>query len=270
MGWFFALAGGLCWGSFLNVAIYRLERGESLVWPRSRCPRCKKLIVWYDNLPVLSFLLLGGRCRRCRAPISRRYPAVELMTGLVTAGLWTRWSGEPAWFAASVLASGSLIVLAFIDLDTFYIPDACSLGLVPLGLAAAWVNPHLQGGLLARLGGSLAGAAAGFGVSYATALAGEWWFGKEALGGGDVKLLAGVGALLTWGGAISTLLIGCFFGAVYGGALLLRGRLKRQDPIPFGPFLSLGALINLFVLITPLDFALWMDALIDRLARLVT
>ncbi len=260
-----AFLAGMCWGSFLNVAVYRLQRDESLVRPRSRCPRCRKTIAWYDNIPVVSFLLLRGRCRNCRSTISWRYPLVELTTGALTAGLYARWGDNPAWLAAAVLAAGALLVLALIDIDTFYIPDVCSVGLVGLGLAAAFVNPHMGGGPLRRVAEALLGAGVGFGFAYSTALAGEWWFGKEALGGGDVKLLAGVGALLTWQGAVSTMLFGCFAGALYGGSLLLRGRIRRRDPIPFGPFLSLGALVNLFVLVTPLDLALSMDRFVGRL-----
>lgn len=247
IGFFFLL--GLIIGSFLNVCIHRMPRDESLLRPPSHCPRCKKPVAPYDNVPVLSFLWLGGRCRHCRKPISPRYPAVELLTGLVFAGLCWRWQGQPGWALAASAASAALLAIAFIDWDTFLIPDVLSLGLVAAGLLASPLNPILGDGLLARAGFSLGGAAVGFGLCYGVAVFGEWVFKKEAMGGGDVKLLAGVGAWSGALGAIDCLVVASLLGSLYGGALLLRRRLKRQDPIPFGPFLSAAAVFNFFYLL---------------------
>ncbi|MBI4249952.1 MAG: prepilin peptidase [Elusimicrobia bacterium] len=248
---------GLCAGSFLNVVIHRLPLEISVVRPGSRCPRCQAPIAFYDNIPILSYILLGARCRRCREPISLRYPLVELLTGGLFAGLAYRWDGLWLWIAAVLLAASALIALSFIDLDTFTIPDALSLGLAGLGLLSSAINPYFSGPWSARLLQCLAGALTGFLLTWATAVLGEKIFKKEALGGGDIKLLTGIGALTGWTGAITTLTTACLFGSIYGVVLMSRRRLKRYDPVPFGPFLSLGALINLFYLIPLQLFALF-------------
>lgn len=247
---------GSLYGSFLNVVIHRLPREESLVRPRSRCPRCKAMIAWYDNVPILSWLILGGRCRRCAKPISARYPLVEAATGLLAAGLERRWTDFPFWIAAAALACGALLAIALIDWDTFLIPDELSLGLVVAGLAFAPINPRLSGGpWWQTVLWSLFGAACGFAMGWAMAETGELLLKKEALGGGDVKLLAGVGAWAGATGAFDCLMIGSLIGSVYGVRLLLAGKAKRSDPIPFGPFLAIGAAFGFFVLL-PLGWPL--------------
>ncbi|MBI5200540.1 MAG: prepilin peptidase, partial [Elusimicrobia bacterium] len=243
------LAFGLVVGSFLNVCIPRMQRDESLIHPRSRCPRCKKPIAAYDNVPVLSWILLGGKCRHCGKAISARYPAVELLTGLIFAGLAWRWPEAPAFAASAAAASAALLVVAFIDWDTFLIPDVLSYGLSVTGILASPLNPLLGEGPLARLGLSGLGAIAGFLICWGVAAFGEWVFVKEAMGGGDVKLLAGVGAWSGALGAFDCLIVASLLGSLYGGWLLLRRRLKRQEPIPFGPFLSAAAIVNFFYLL---------------------
>lgn len=249
-GWEAAAAAwaGACLGSFLNVVAYRLPRGESLVRPGSRCPRCRKPIAWRDNVPVLGWLMLAGRCRRCRGAISPRYPLVEAVMGLLAAALWWRWRAEPLWAASAALACGVLLAVALIDWDTFLIPDELSLGLLGAGWLAAPLNPYLRTGQewWGAWGWGLAGAAAGFLMCWTTAVAGERLFKREAMGGGDLKLLAAIGAWTGVLGAFDALLIASFVGAVYGTALIARGRLKRYDPIPFGPFLSAGAVFTFF------------------------
>ncbi len=241
---------GSVYGSFLNVVIHRLPREESLVRPRSRCPRCKTPIAWYDNVPILSWLILGGRCRRCRKPISPRYPLVEAATGLLAAALQRRWADAPGWTAAAALACGALLALALIDWETFLIPDELSLGLVVAGLLAAPLNPYFAGSRWwASILWSLFGAGFGFAMGWAIAELGEFMLKKEALGGGDVKLLAGVGAWAGGVGAFDCLMIGSLLGSIYGLRLLLAGKAKRSDPIPFGPFLAAGALFNFFRLL---------------------
>lgn len=241
-------------GSFANVLIHRLPREQSVVRPRSRCPRCKAAIAAYDNIPVLSWLWLRGRCRRCAKPIPWRYPAVELVVALLGVALWRRWAEHPLWAFACIVAAALLVAVAAIDWETFLIPDELSLGLLALGLAIAPLNPILnaQGPWRALLG-SMVGGAIGFALCYAVAELGERIFKKEAMGGGDIKLLAAVGAWTGGVGAFDCLMIGSFLGSAYGLWVLARGRLKRADPIPFGPFLSAGALFNLFVLL-PLGF----------------
>jgi leader peptidase (prepilin peptidase)/N-methyltransferase len=233
--------------------IYRLPREESVVSPRSRCPRCGKPISWNDNLPLLSWVLLRGRGRCCRKPISARYPLVEAVTALLAAGLWARWPATPVFAGAAALAAGALLAAALIDWDTFLIPDELSIGLVLAGLLVAPFNPYLRVDVFdawwLALWWSVRGAAFGFGLGWAVAAGGEAIFGKEAFGGGDVKLMAGIGAWTGVTGVFDALMIGSTLGSIYGLWLLRSGRAKRSDPIPFGPFLAAGAAFNLFKLL---------------------
>lgn len=245
---------GACIGSFLNVVAYRLPKEQSIVRPRSRCPSCGRAILWHDNIPVLGWLWLRGRCRFCRKSISPRYPLVEAAMGALAALLWRRWPARPAWAVLTAAAAAFLLAIALIDWDTFIIPDELSLGLLALGLACAPLNPALAATpfwwswlYAAR------GAVAGFAICLAIAVLGEKLFGKEAMGGGDVKLLAAVGAWSGVLGAFDCLLVASLLGSLYGGGLVLRGRLKRSDPIPFGPFLAAAAVLNFFLLL-PLGF----------------
>lgn len=241
---------GLIFGSFLNVCIYRIPRDKSLVWPPSGCPHCNARIKWYDNIPVLSFIILLGKCRHCKKPISWQYPVVELITGLLTVACVARFGITP-WSFVVITAVYALVALSVIDFELMIIPDRFSLGLIVLGLATAWLNPNFSGVWWQKELASLLGAATGlFGV-LAIALLGTWLFKKEAMGGGDVKLMGGVGALIGWEGVITTVVMASFFGLVYALFLMIFKGKKRSDAIPFGPFLSLGALINLFYLITP-------------------
>lgn len=232
-------------GSFLNVCIWRIPQKKSIIKPGSHCPYCKTPIKWYDNIPVLSFIILGAACRQCKKPISARYPVIETITGLLT-GLFAYKFGFSVWFAISITAVYALIVLSIIDLHTFTIPDELSLGLVVLGIAASFLNPNFSGVFFAKIAQSLLGALCGFFIIYLVAVIGEFLFKKEAMGGGDIKLLAGIGAFVGWYGVITTLIIGSFLGAIYGIYMLTAKKLERKEPIPFGPFLAFGAVINLY------------------------
>ena len=241
---------GLLFGSFLNVCIYRIPREKSIVWPPSSCPGCNARIKWYDNIPVLSYLWLRGKCRSCKQPISLQYPVVELLTGALTVLVVWRF-GLSVWTFASVAAVYALIILSVIDLELMIIPDRFSLGLIVWGLAFAWANPNFSGVWWQKELSALLGAGVGlFGV-LAIALIGTWMFKKEAMGGGDVKLMGGVGALIGWEGVITTVVFASLFGLVYALFLMIFKGKKGGDAIPFGPFLSLGALVNLLWLITP-------------------
>lgn len=246
----FAFIFGLLFGSFLNVCIYRIPREKSIVWPPSFCPHCNAPIKWYDNIPVLSYLVLLGKCRHCKKPISIQYPIVELLTAALT-WLCVWQFGLSLWTFVMIAAVYALIVLSVIDLELMIIPDRFSLGLIVWGLLFAWANPNFSGVWWQKELASLLGASVGlFGV-LAIALIGTWMFKKEAMGGGDVKLMGGVGALIGWQGVITTVVFASFFGLVYALFLMLFKGKKGGDAIPFGPFLSMGALINLFYLITP-------------------
>ncbi|MDD4004349.1 MAG: prepilin peptidase [Elusimicrobiaceae bacterium] len=249
---------GLVIGSFLNVCIYRMPLEDKSVVnpPHSACPKCGSPIRWYDNVPLLSFALLGGKCRNCRQAISWRYPAIELLTGVLTVCFVSKNIPLWWWTAGVLIAVYMLLVLSIIDLDLLIIPDELSLGMIGVGLAFAAVNPNFSGGFWHRIMESAIGGAAGFGLFMFIAVAGEWIFKKEAMGGGDIKLMAGAGTLIGAQGVVSSLMLGSAAGSVYGIALLLRKKAARGDPIPFGPFLSIGILINLYQLI-PLSAYLW-------------
>lgn len=213
-------------GSFLNVVIARVPAGLSVVHPRSRCPRCLSPIAWYDNLPVVSWLLLRARCRGCALPISARYPLVELLVAGAAALAVTR-HGPGAAAAAELGFAALLVALAFIDLDTWLLPHALTLPLLALGLAGSALGltdaPSLASAAL--------GAGVGFGGFAALALVAERLLGKEALGWGDVYLLGGLGAWLGVGALLPVVLLASLQGSLVGLALILLG---RAQPGPTG------------------------------------
>jgi leader peptidase (prepilin peptidase)/N-methyltransferase len=236
---FAALLFGSIVGSFLNVCIYRLPREESIVFPGSRCPACRIAIRPWDNIPILSFLLLHGRCRACGHPIAWRYPLVEGLTALLFAATVSRFGVTP--LAATLLVFvAALTVITFIDLDHQIIPNIITLPGIPLGILAGLVLGEPL--LLDRIIGALAGA----GFLYLVLFYGSAFYGQDAMGEGDLNLIAMVGAFLGWRGVIVTILVGCLSGSAIGLALIGLGRLRRREHIPFGPFLALGAIVALF------------------------
>jgi leader peptidase (prepilin peptidase)/N-methyltransferase len=266
---------GLLIGSFLNVCIFRLPRNcMSIVKPRSRCPKCLSLIAWYDNFPVLSWLLLGRKCRSCRAPISARYAAVEALTGvlfLIAALRLLPPGGHPDWqtgvlFAVHAAFLSALIVCTFIDYDFQILPNEITVWGLALAVAASAAFPFVHagtlvldyssGGMLTRaVGGSLAyhvsglvssvfGAFIGGGTIYVVGVLGQLIFRKEAMGFGDVKYVAMFGALLGWRDVLLSFVLACLLGSVFGlGRFVV---VRRMGYVPFGPFLSAGALGMLF------------------------
>jgi leader peptidase (prepilin peptidase)/N-methyltransferase len=245
---------GLMLGSFLNVCIARLPKDESIIWPASRCPKCLVPIKFYDNIPLLSFLVLGGRCRACREPISLKYPLVELFTALATAAFAAKWHGSPAWLAAALLSVYVLIVISVVDFETMMISDAFSLALFVLGLGGSFFNPYFSGNGFARVGASLTGAVSGAGFIWLLAVLGKKIYKKDAVGDGDIFLMGAIGSLCGWQGVISGVVMASFFGSVYGLGLILLKRADRMSHMPFGPFLAAGALINLYSLVRPEAF----------------
>ena len=190
---------GLVFGSFVNVCIYRLPVGKSVVRPRSACPACGTPIRWYQNIPVLSWMFLGGKCGACGARISVRYPIIELLCGLVVLGLWVGLGPSIAFAVAAPFAL-AMIVLFFTDWDHQLLPDAITLTGLCVGLAIAWFNPFLAGEGWARVWSSLAGAAVGSGSLWGVGALYGRWRGVEAMGLGDVKMMAMVGAFSgVWG-----------------------------------------------------------------------
>ncbi|OIO02443.1 MAG: prepilin peptidase [Elusimicrobia bacterium CG_4_10_14_0_2_um_filter_56_8] len=249
-----AFALGLLFGSFLNVCIARLPNDESIVFPASRCPKCKAAIKFYDNIPVLSYVFLRARCRSCGEKISFKYPFVELLTGLVTALLVFKWQGSPVWLAVTLLSAYVLIVVSVIDFETMLISDAFSLALFVLGISGSFFNPYFEGGWGERLASSAFGAAAGGGFIWGLAMLGKKIYKKDAVGEGDIFLMGGIGALCGWQGVLTAVVMASFFGSLYGVSLLLLKKADRMSHMPFGPFLALGAVINLYSLVRPEDF----------------
>ncbi len=241
-------------GSFLNVCIYRIPREMSINRPRrSFCPKCMRPIAWHDNIPVLSWLLLRGRCRRCGAPIAGRYPLVEAITGVLFALVWWKFAFplgdalDPRVPVYWLLVSG-LVVGTFIDLDYYILPDRITVGGIVAGLLISALVPSLHGET-SMLRGFLAagtGLCLGFGLLWLVAILGEAVFRKEAMGFGDVKLLGALGAFLGWPSVLFTLVGASFLGSVVGLTLILIKGRKWQSKIPFGPYLAAAALIYLF------------------------
>lgn len=230
---------GLCVGSFLNVVIARLPAGRSIAYPGSACPHCGKSIAWYDNLPVLSYALLRGRCRHCRNPISWRYPGVEVACGILFVLAYHRFEVGLGLASALVLVAALLAITA-IDLDHQIIPDVLSVPGIALGLLFS-VAP---GGI--GWADSLLGVLVGGGVFVVIIVASTLVIGQAGMGVGDVKLGAMLGAFLGWKLALLSILLSMLLGGPLAGTLLATGRKGRKDPIPFGPFLAVGGLISLF------------------------
>ncbi|MGE0614306.1 MAG: A24 family peptidase [Bacteriovoracia bacterium] len=236
------LAFGLVVGSFLNVVIYRLPRDESVAWPASRCPQCQRPIRWYENLPVVSYLALRGKCRGCEKKISLQYPVVELLTALLFLFTVIRFGLTPLVIVRDLPLVASLIAVTFIDLEHRIIPDQLSLGGLVWGLATAWLTQDL--GLLR----AFIGAAAGFGIFYGFSWLYYLYAKRVGLGGGDVKLLAMLGAYVGFSGVLSTILLSSIAGSVIGvgWALINRKRDVMSVAIPYGPFLVFGALYTYY------------------------
>ncbi len=232
--WIIVVLLGLSVGSFLNVCVHRLPRGESLVRPPSRCPQCGYVLRWYDNIPVAGYLLLGGRCRKCRGPIAIRYPALELVTlavFLVHAAVFG-WSGL---LVVRLLFACALIVLFAIDLEHHLLPDVITLPGIVIGLAASVAFPP---GLVDALLGILIGGGALW-------LIGEAYYrysGQEGMGGGDVKMLAMIGAFLGWKLVLVTLVLSSVAGSLIGVLVIALKRGDMKYALPYGTFLALGAL----------------------------
>ncbi len=241
---FLVLSFGLILGSFLNVCIYRMPRGESVVTPRSRCPHCRRTIPWYDNIPLLSFLWLRGRCRGCRRTISLRYPAVELTTALLSLAVYAKFGFGLAYLFYFVLLAAPLVAITFIDLEHRIIPDLFSLPGIISGLAATLLLMGLppKEALIRSLGGIAAGGGSLFVVSWIY----ERLRHQEGIGMGDVKLAAMLGAFFGWKEVFIILLLSSLLGSVVGLILMVVFRKGLKMAIPYGPFLSWAALINLF------------------------
>jgi leader peptidase (prepilin peptidase) / N-methyltransferase len=239
---------GLIVGSFLNVCIYRMPAARSIVHPRSQCPQCGRLIRAFDNVPVLSYLILRGRCRDCGARIPLRYPIVELLSATFAAMSVARFG--PSWQALIVYALiAAFLVITFIDLDHRIIPDAITLPGIPIGLATSFLVPaagvNTPGWITPSE--SLIGILAGGGSLFLVAWGYQLITRREGMGGGDIKLLAMIGAFIGWKGILFTIFVASLTGTLAGLALICRKQGDMKLAVPFGPFLAVGAIAYLFM-----------------------
>ena len=230
---------GLVWGSFLNVVIHRLPLGLSLVSPRSRCPSCEKPVAAYDNVPLLSYVVLGGRCRHCNASISIRYPAIEAAVGAASLFAFVRHgAGLPA--AAELAFVAAMVALIFIDFDHQILPNSITLPGTVVGLALSGPRPEIS------FVDAVLGAFLGAGLLFLVA---EIYFRLrklEGLGMGDVKMMAMVGAYLGWKGVLLTLFLGSLSGSLIGLMVMAQRRGGLKTKLPFGTFLGIGAITTVY------------------------
>ncbi|TAN43436.1 MAG: prepilin peptidase [Nitrospirae bacterium] len=237
---------GLVIGSFLNVCIYRIPREKSIVTPPSACPCCSLAIKPWDNIPVISYLWLRGRCRNCSEKISPRYPIIEALNGFLYWAVFRQF--DMGWHLPALFAFVSaMLVITLIDFDFQIIPDAITLPGMIVGAAASFILPdpfanHTTVGFT----NSIIGLVSGYGSFLLIAVIGSWMAKAEAMGGGDLKLMGMVGAFMGWKAVLLTTLAGSIAGSIIGiGLMAFKGK-DRKTAIPFGPFLAIGALISLF------------------------
>jgi len=248
----FAIAIGACVGSFLNVVIYRVPAGLSILHPPSRCPHCLRQLAPYDNIPILGWFLIKGKCRYCHTPVSWRYPVIESLTAFlfwcVAAYFGTSQPTLILGFYAAFLSW--LLALSMIDFDTMILPNSLTQSGLVLGLiyqgSLAFTNPSDRTNLAGHLILGVGGAVLGIWLLDLMRIAGRVFLQKEAMGGGDPKLAAMIGMWLGWQQVLLTVLIASMVGTVVGAIAILVSKLGKQQPIPFGPFLAIGGAISLF------------------------
>jgi leader peptidase (prepilin peptidase)/N-methyltransferase len=246
-------------GSFLNVCIYRLPAGLSVVKPGSRCPKCETPITWRDNIPIISWLILGAKCRHCKNPISWRYPLVEAITAALFLGVYLKFGMTIASPVYMILAA-SLVVVTFVDLDDMTIPNEITMPGMPIGLGLSVVAMMVEGSglILDDPIMSIAGLFLGGGLLYALDWISLWVFKKRGMGFGDVKLLAMLGAFFGVKGVVLIIVLASFFGSIIGISMILISRKQKvitDDDgeenvgyyLPFGPYIVLGGLVYMFV-----------------------
>jgi leader peptidase (prepilin peptidase)/N-methyltransferase len=246
---FFTFLFGSVVGSFLNVVILRLpDPSQSIVFPGSHCPKCNTELHWYENIPIVSYIFLRGKCRTCKTGISAQYPLVELCMGLLTLALFHKF-GLSLAFVLYFLFLAALLVIIFVDIHLQIIPDTISLPGIVIGFAGSFINPLVswqQSGLGILLGG---------GVLYAIAFGYYLLAKRDGMGGGDIKLLAMIGAFLGWQSLLFVIFASSLSGSVVGIAAMIKQGRGGQTKIPFGPFLALAAMAFLFF--QDNIFALW-------------
>ncbi len=248
---------GLLFGSFSNVCVHRIPLGQSVVSPGSRCPHCLTEIVWYDNIPIISWLLLGRKCRHCAKPIAWRYPMLELTMGLIWGTLAWFYPLEPypsLFLTQAIVLVSMLWVLTLIDLETFLLPDVITLPGIAIGLLFAWQSGYMIDALI--------GAVAGYAAFWLVARAFLLVTGREGLGYGDFKLLAMLGAFMGWQALPFIVLLSSVTGTIIGSISLLIAKKGLQAEIPYGPYLAAAGVIWFFWSTFILD---WYQGLIGLL-----
>ena len=241
---------GLIVGSFLNVCIYRIPRGLSIIIPSSRCPSCNNPIQPRDNIPILSYILLKGRCRLCKEKISFKYPFVEFFNAVLYVVVLWRFGSDFSWpLLIYLIFLSSLLVITFIDIEHQIIPNRITLPGIPLALifgATILPDPFSRADSLGFIA-SITGVLLGGGLFYIIGLLGSVVFKKDAMGGGDVKMMAMVGGFLGWKGVILTTFLGSLLGSIIGISLIMVKGKKWGSKIPFGPYLASGAVLSLIL-----------------------
>lgn len=235
----FAFVFGAVVGSFLNVCIFRMPKSESVVFPPSHCTRCDYVIRWYDNIPMLSYLFLRGKCRRCGEPISLQYPLVEFINGALALALFLKF-GPGFAFGVLFLFCSALVVITFIDLEHQIIPDSISLPGIVIGFVVSFFIPGF--GWLNSLIGIVAGGGSLLLVAYGYQLIAK----KDGMGGGDIKLLAMMGAFFGWKAVLFIIFAASVAGSVIGIGVMLAQKKDSTLAIPFGPFLATAAVLYIF------------------------
>ena len=225
---------GLLFGSFANVCVHRIPLRISIVSPRSRCPVCEHEIAWYDNIPLVSWLMLSGKCRSCRAPISIRYPLLELLMGLSWAGLAWKFGWSPVLIQALVMIS-LLWILTLIDLETGLLPNLLTFPGIAAGLLFSFWAGHLQDAII--------GVVVGYGAFWLVARLFLLFTGREGMGYGDFKLLAMLGAFMGWQALPFVIFASSLVGAVVGSVFILLARRKMRAEIPYGPYLAAAGVV---------------------------
>jgi len=234
-------------GSFLNVVIYRTEKGISIINPPSFCPECKSKIKWYDNIPIISYIILKGRCRNCLNKISIQYPLIEFITGFITLVIFSKWGkSNLVWFLFFSAISYLLILISAIDFKTMMLSDLFSYLLAFSGMASSFSNPIFEGSNLIKLRESFSGILTGAAIIYLIMKIGKIIYKKDAIGEGDIFLLGAIGSFVGGYGIIDVLIIASFIGALYGVSLMFLQKLNRFSYIPFGPFLAIGSFLKVY------------------------
>jgi leader peptidase (prepilin peptidase)/N-methyltransferase len=241
---------GACVGSFLNVCIYRIPREESVVAPRSHCPNCNKLIVWYDNIPLVSYLVLKAKCRNCGVGITPRYFLVELLAAVLFLAVWNKYgfsAATPHYELIPIywLVISGLILGTFVDFEHMILPDRVTIGGMIAGVGLSLLAPSMHAvhtpWLSLKL--SLLGLAVGFGSLYGVGEIGRLIFKKDAMGFGDVKLMGAIGAFFGWPAVLFTIMTSSIFGSLVGVYLIVAKKYAWQSRIPYGPYIALACLV---------------------------